>query len=220
MITRLIVSILTLGAWMLLAVASAGCASASPSQTDPPRPIDQVRADIASSRAQLAATLAAAGAVVAEPLSDVSRKRQAFEKEVRATDTQIQQLRANALELKQRAGEYFTMWGGNVATFQPDAGGLASQTNAPRQRIKAKYDEMVDALIRARDAMEPFRADLTALESTYREEITAARLSSIKPEVQRATSQGQAVISHLDVALTRLDELKALAENANAPRAQ
>jgi hypothetical protein len=125
----------------------------------------------------------------------------------------VQALRKDAIELRERASEYLTLWGGDVTVIGA-GGSISTKSNEPRQVIKARYEEMVSALQQARDVATPLLTALWQLEGRLRNSLSAADLQALRPDVQRASSQEKRVVAELDIAVAKLDEVKSLATAA------
>ncbi len=206
---RQMLSILTLS-WVMLA---AGCAASSdqPVAAAPLRPADRMREDIALLRNQLNTTLAANQSVVAEPISDSRAARQAFASQLRATQDCVEKVRADAVQVKQRAAEYITLWGGEVTGFAPNHGGLVVQANEPKQQFKTKYDQFVSTMQQVANLLPAQIAALRRLDQRYQNMKGAAELQSIAPDATRVSTDGQKIVVLLDSALSELNELIAMA---------
>jgi hypothetical protein len=205
-------------AWIGLAILLTGCmSSATKTQggATPVRPIDRVRNGIGAVKTQLDAALAAARAVTADPAMNSRSNRQTFSRELRATEQQVQTLRSDAIELHQRASEYLALWGGGTSVLTTD-GRINPTSNQASTSLQAKFDEMVSALQQARDVAAPLLANLQQLEGRLRDDVSAAEMQALRPDVQRASAQEALAVAHLNTAVTKLDELKSLAAAANS----
>jgi methyl-accepting chemotaxis protein len=203
-----------------LVTFAAGCASSGdrPAATAPLRPADRMREDIALLRNQLNNTLAANQAVVAEPISNSPAARQTFASELRATQDCMEKVRADAVQVKERAAEYITLWGGNVTNFAPDHGGLVVRASEPKQQFKVKYDQFVSTMQQVAGMLRSHIPELRQLDQRYQSAQSAAELRSLTSEATRVSAEGRKVLDLLDSALSQLDELIGMASaNVRAP---
>jgi hypothetical protein len=208
------------GGYLGMTLLLAGCTSAgssNPPAQAQPRPIERVREEIVALKEQMGKTVAATEAITATPGTNLSTREQNLSRELRATETLVDSLRANAKQLNERANEYLAVWGGQV-NYIGAQGGPQVGTNQPRQQAKATYDRMVAELIKARDVLLPLQTSLQQLEQRLKTRPSPTQVQAMAPDVRQAVTDGQAVISHLQSALTTMDELTAQLRATNPQR--
>lgn len=200
------------GVLMLLCIA-ASCQSTGESASAPPvqpvKPIDQLRVGIVVAAEQLQATLALAEEAAAEPTSRQRPRPNRFADSLEKTRAAMQTLRADAQEVRDRAGDYMTMWSGEVVVVSPD-GSLGSSVSPTQQRGKAKYDQMVTSLLQAREQLLPLEAELLKLKDGQETSAAAADLPQIR-------QRGAQAVAYMNAAVTQLDELKAILSAPKRP---
>lgn len=200
---------------MGLLVLMSGCASTAPSEagaSSQVRPIDKVEEEIVALKGQLGRTMAAVEAVAAPSGPDARARRGNLSRELAQTDKLVEALRTNARELNERATDYLAAWGGQVS-YIGTSGAPQTGTNTPREQAKARFDRMVQGLIKTRDTMTPIRASITQLEQQLGQNLSASQLQGLKPQVDPIVVGMKQASEHLTEAHTALLELR-----ANAPK--
>jgi hypothetical protein len=199
---------------LALLAGSCGCApSAAHTSADdsaasaPPRPIDKVRAGIVSVNGQFEKSAQSAQDVTNTSAGGSFRSdRSRFSKDLESLDVAVAQLRSDAVELRERATEYLALWSGQKVTVTA-SGAVGGYPDQRRARVKAKYDQMVAAMQQANQGASPLMADMKDFEQKLKGSPDAAQLQSLRSQSLRISEETAAVRSHLDTALTNLDEL-------------
>lgn len=183
---------------MLLVTMLLGCASQE--TKDKPasavKPIDRVREGIVGLSGDLKQTMDSA-----QLLAGNQGSRSSYSQDLRKTEQRVQTLRSDATELRDRASDYLLVWGGETFTITGDS--HARGTNTRRDAGKAKYDELVSALMSAKEIVLPLLDRFKAIEASRDS-------AAIRADAQIAQTDGTRAIQSLDEALSRLDELKAM----------
>jgi hypothetical protein len=185
-------------ATLLLAILL-GCASQETKNkpASAVKPIDRVREGIVGLTSDLKRTM-----VSAQSMANNARSaRSSYSQDLRKTEQRVETLRTDAAELRDRASDYLAVWGGDTFVITGDS--HARGTDTRRDAAKAKYDQLVSALMSAKEIVLPLLDRFKAIEAS-RDPVT------IGEDVQIAESDGTQAIHALDVALSRLDELKAM----------
>ena len=185
--------------------ASAGPATSANPQ--PVKPIDGLRADLVAVGAQLTTTLDSADAAIAAnaPPDAVAR----LQANLGQTESIIRDLRATLEQLDRRADEYLATWSGKVTVTITEAGVYKAPAEEPK-RAKAKYDQMLDALRRARDQVNPALTEMQQLHAALAGSGAALDAAALRERAARARQHGTRGAEHLEEAVRRLDELKSL----------
>jgi hypothetical protein len=174
-----------------------GCAGSAHPNESPKSdlmPIDRVRNGIIALQANLKLTIASAQSLAGGPSA-----RSVFSQNLRATEEQIGTLRADAIELRDRASDYLALWSGQTMTITGQS--HSHGTDEQRDRAKAKYDAFVGDMVAARDIVLPLLDRLRTIDSS-------ADQVALQAELRQAQVDGAKGIQHLDEALAALDELR------------
>src|SRR3954447_14168676 len=146
---------------MLLVTILLGCASQE--TKDKPdsavKPIDRVREGIVGLTSDLKRTMSSA-----QLLASNQGSRASYSQDLRNTEQQAQMLRSDAAELRDRASDYLAVWGGETFTITADS--HAQGTNTRRDAGKAKYDQLVSALMSAKEIVLPLLDRFKAIEAS------------------------------------------------------
>lgn len=183
---------------MLLLAICLGCASqeAKDKPASEVKPIDRVRDGIVGLTSDLKQTMDSA-----QLLASNQSTRSSYSQDLRKTEQRAQMLRSDAAELRERASDYLAVWGGETYTITADS--HASGTNTRRDAGKAKYDQLVSALMSAKEIVLPLLDRFKAIEASR-------DAAAIRADAQVAQADGTRAIQSLDEALSRLDELKTM----------
>jgi chromosome segregation ATPase len=136
---------------------------------------------------------------------DVRPPFERIKDDAKAVESSFKKVNESADDMQDDATEFRREWMESTATLgDPDLRASAEQRN---QQIRDQYQSINDKAFEARQAYDPFIRRLRELESYLAHDLTPEAVGQAQGTVDRAQSDGQALIERLDGVVAEIEDL-------------
>ena len=165
---------------------------------------EEVVEESVSAREQLAKTLDTYNAIFADGTTDVRKAYRDVEGEMKKTEERRLEVRKKIDEMKTEADAYFAGW--TESLQQIGSEDLRSRSEARMAETRARFDGILAAANEARDAYEPFMANLKDQWTYLGSDLNPNGIASLKPDADKLNQEGQVLFEKIDAGMDKANE--------------
>ena len=188
-----------------------GCSNVGPEKTV--SSIVETRVHVVKAQDDVKETLAALDEL-SNASGDLKAPYERFQKALASTKQQKEEAEARAVDMRKNEAAYEKKWEADAAIINnPDVKASADERIA---HVRAKYGDMRDVALDCRKQYAILYSDLLDINQYLSNDLTAAGLQKMKPNIDKAKQDGAALNSRLNDLTAQMDSLAAELKPADA----
>jgi hypothetical protein len=146
---------------------------------------------------------------------DLKKPSQGALESIQSLDTQTQDIKKRADDMRNRGAAYFEAWEKQLAAMSsPEVMAIAAKR---KDELAAKYTEVLTAMQESRAAFDPYWADLTAIRKAIEDGLTPETLKALAPKVKEAREKATTLMTRVEVASAKLDQVGVIYTKPDRP---
>lgn len=173
-----------------------------------PPTLQTFRAEIEKGKAQIDLTLGALSSLVKNADANPRPDYDEFLKQLMALDAQAAAIRSRADDMRARGKTYFAAWEKQLSSIQSKA--LQELAAKRREELTKDYEEVTQATTAAKEAYQPFVADLKDMQKVLANDLNAAGIKSLSAKITKAAADGKTVKERASVVVKTLEDIASI----------
>ncbi len=199
---------------MLLGLTACSSITSTEQRSGAVKSISHLKSNLESANLQVDQTIAAANGLQA-PEADLNKALKTYQKEVRQTHEGSIEASKRIADLRTNAAIHIQNWERELATLQNAQ--LRKAASQQSEIVKDHFDKIYEAAADAKEAYQPFVADLDDLEAYLLHDLSASGVKASAPTIKQINESGSKLKEKITAILDEIDVLTKDMAAANPP---